>query len=507
MKKYLFLAVALIATLSSCSEVTINDICGEPMKFTATIDEGEGTKTVMFANSVKWRDNDQISINGSIFETDSWDTTGDFTKVSGDDPTAPYEAYYPASYVVDGTATLPSTQRYYEQRNGNIDVRNAPMFARSENNSLKFKNICALLKIEIDQNDIDCVNKIRVSSSNHAMCGAYTVDEYYNAALINPDDYDKYVEYEISPSQNLASGLTYYVAIPPQTYQNLKVELFGDVISVSMSTKLNTNITVERNKIYTISFKADKTPKPTLIPGEFSIGETKKVQFARGNLYYDGSEWKMEEEQFLYRGRPGGPSCLWGTELDYGTPSGHYGAFLWRTSASEAMTPDKPERKSYQSPTHLFTNNGSVEILGGGWRVLTKTEWEYMTVHRYPAGTFPQLAGPAMVAGVKGTIVRPDVFVDPLTNTGTKGPGFYENGMDFGIDDCTVNIYSLEGWDAMETAGAVFFPYGSYLTDTNDPDGLGTNIFRIEFISDYSQVYQLENDNPAYIRLVKDVKK
>lgn len=55
----------------------------------------------------------------------------------------------------------------------------------------------------------------------------------------------------------------FYVAVPAQTYQELKIELDpdGKGFTKSMTTKAGTNITVERNMIYPITFA--NNPPPT----------------------------------------------------------------------------------------------------------------------------------------------------------------------------------------------------------------------------------------------------
>ena len=58
-----------------------------------------------------------------------------------------------------------------------------------------------------------------------------------------------------------------------------------------------------------------------LLPGVFSISATEKVQFTKGNLYWDGSDWKIEDNQMNF------PST-WNTN--------HIGHFYWASTAAAA---------------------------------------------------------------------------------------------------------------------------------------------------------------------------
>lgn len=285
MRKYLFIAAAAIAVLSSCTKE--NDFRKDQpsggLVFSASIEQTLGTKTAL-ANEgkVNWVSGDEISINGKSYtaapKTDA--TLADFTKVSEDaEPVGgKYYAYYPASIYNGGTPTLPAEQVYAESA-----ISNAPMYAVSETESLSFKNICGLLAIKVTSADIAKLKAIRVSSSNHAMSGAFTISD--NAAVLaTPDDATKTVTLTFSSVVEPAStGTVYYVAVPANTYSNLKIELSpdGSYYSALRVTKDAASVVIARNTIYAVNFTSSRPAG--------SYGTTDGHSWVQ--LWKDGPKW------------------------------------------------------------------------------------------------------------------------------------------------------------------------------------------------------------------------
>ena len=230
MKKFLYMAVAAIAALSSCTNDDIvadengneNQIVEAPV-FTATI-EGEGTRTQLVEGStagkltkVAWLSTDQIYVLGINTGTDQTSVLGVYTAAPSNDNAAQatltasslkinnpeltateYYAVYPASISAlsaysdellqsapaavfrdpNGgipTINLPATQTY----NGTNISQIAPMYAHTTttgtgNTELSFKNLTALLAITVSADDFSEVNNI-VVKSDKAMNGAFAV--------------------------------------------------------------------------------------------------------------------------------------------------------------------------------------------------------------------------------------------------------------------------------------------------------------------------------------------
>ncbi|MBQ0025645.1 MAG: hypothetical protein KBT00_08010 [Bacteroidales bacterium] len=122
----------------------------------------------------------------------------------------------------------------------------------------------------------------------------------------------------------------------------------------------------------------------------------------------------------------------------------------------------------------------------GEWRLMTHAEWEYL-INRDSKVTVSGYSSKMGLCAIfnkeddyndaekyrgsiiTGTVILPDVFMDPKTNF--KNPsGLFKPRSEYPAD-AFLNSYTLEGWKAMEDAGAVFLPsagervYGKTLID------------------------------------------
>lgn len=170
---------------------------------------------------------------------------------------APFHAYFPATLYDGTTAVLPSqiTEEWTDSK------FNMPMYASSETTDLQFKNLCGVLKITVNDEDLASVKSITVSSANCATSGAFTVNAENAAELSNPSDASKSVTVTYNTAvETDAEGKVFYVPIPAQTYQELKIKISDGTNSKFMVTKSDADIVVERNRIYPIDFKSNFFP-------------------------------------------------------------------------------------------------------------------------------------------------------------------------------------------------------------------------------------------------------
>ncbi len=289
MKKIL-ISIAVIASLLALDSCKKDSLATDFEGFTASIENTLDTKTSLTSDrKVNWVANDQISINGVIFSASpkSDATKANFTKVAGNDPAGPYKAYYPSNIYDVTTATLPSTISYSSSQ----PFATIPMYAESASKSLSFKNICGVLAVKIKSSDMATVKKIRVSSSNKAMSGEFTVTE--GVAVLTSAAQTAMAPVIIDCGNTgvspTSSGTVFYIAIPAQTYKNIKIELSNDGTNFTktMSTKKDQDIVVSTNTIYQISF-SDNSAEDLSASGTancYIVSEAGKYKFktVKGN--------------------------------------------------------------------------------------------------------------------------------------------------------------------------------------------------------------------------------
>ena len=443
--KYL-VAFAALAILASCQkENPVPAQASEDLVFTATI-AAPATKTTIDTDAysltkgkVSWVAGDEITIGANsivyVATPDASDASkAIFTKKNSSDadPTQNGDGKYEATY---GPTSL--TAQTYSATAGNL-----PMSASSETTSLTFSVTCGLLKLNLTKAG-ESIKTIAVS-----------------------DDTDTYT-LTCDTSVSIASGADFFIALPAGTYTAIT---FTDANGSVCVREGSTGVTIETNKIQPLSFASSlHFAIQGALPGLFSVAEGKQVVFSKGNLYWDGSAFRFEENQYS-------SATSW--------DASHVSHFFWSDTPSVAYA------ESYNDGTlsetnALFTNGPSDSGIAnpgftangqtGVWRALMITnidldnEWNYLLYRRSAStvgGTFDARFAKATVAGVAGLIVLPDSYTHPSGVTALCG-----------INDAKAaflaNQYEAAAWTKMEEAGAVFLPVGdrdgtSIIDLTND---------------------------------------
>jgi len=262
MKKFLYMAVAAIAALSSCSDdeiVTLeNENDANAPVFTASIEGNDETRTTVALGEgdnrsiVKWETTDMVNINGAIYKAipnvDPKSAT--LTKLSGTTPTGTYHAFFPATL---SNYQFPTAQ-YYSDGHFNM-----PMYAEGTSTDLKFKNICSVLSIHVNNADIATLKSIKVMADK-ALSGEFYLSSPEDAKLRDASDNTKTVELVIpSDCQKLdKAGKTFYIAIPAQEYKYLVIFLSSDGTTYreAMATKVAGGIgVIIRNTLWAINYE------------------------------------------------------------------------------------------------------------------------------------------------------------------------------------------------------------------------------------------------------------
>ena len=188
-----------------------------------------------------------------------------------------------------------------------------------------------------------------------------------------------------------------------------------------------------------------------------------KVIFSPGLLYWDGSAFKFEENQYKFEG-------TW--------KEGHVNHFYWSKNASVAVAETYSDDDAEATDT-FFTNNEDFEVNNNGvdetgWRTLSNDEWKYLIEGRTVNG------GQGDGKSYKWATVNSD-------NTGVRGWILYP-------DDYTAQTgetsYTSEKWKSMENAGCVFLPAAGYRmgTGVNDVGDYGYywSATTLESVEDYA---------------------
>lgn len=202
----------------------------------------------------------------------------------------------------------------------------------------------------------------------------------------------------------------------------------------------------------------------------FSVSDSTKIRFARGNLQYQASTgtWRFAEHQYEYIGTD--------NERVSSTYEGWIDLFCWGTSGwNSGAVCYQPWSTSMNNNDYLLGGFASNSLTGayeqadwgvynaienggneaGMWRTLGQHEWSYLRSNGKCA--------PATIGGkYAGVVILPDDWQTPEGLT-------YEHSNFSNIQ--VTNNYTFSEWQRMEAAGAIFMPaagrrcYGTMIAD------------------------------------------
>jgi len=464
---YLFAALAIVTAASCTKDEQLNNEEQSGSRVIELIfDNGDATKVGVSDRTPQWEDGDQIWLSdGTNSETvtlteSDIDKTNNIAKITTTLSGTLY-AVYPASAQNGVSGDGEEKQIGFKiptSTDGSFGKAHISV-AKGET-SLAFKNVVSILKITTE-----AATKIVNISSTLKIAGEFKVT---------------YSTLAIAAGTNQADGINVtssaagdkYVAVASGIAFNALDFTVVKGATVWASKKSTQSTETAIKKIYDMGSVADWSLTYSTngsLWAKFSVSSTTKVRFSQGNLYYNGSAFQFEDNQYDYRhynGKTNDAAVIGGTSTT--TPSGTVGSFFWSKTASVAYAESYSEsgtttsdvfftNQTTTTPKSDFTVNGAT----GLWRTLSggdSGEWKYLMETRTNAAS---KVGYATVAGVKGIIILPDTFTDPMKNGGS---GAFVPKSTTGY---TANTYTAgANWDAMEAAGALFLPaagdrYGS----------------------------------------------
>ena len=230
-------------------------------------------------------------------------------------------------------------------------------------------------------------------------------------------------------------------------------------------------------EVKSITAKVEVIPEGA-INGKFSVSATKKVYFSKGNLQYDGTNWKFAASQWEVLGANGTGAN--GTATNYPMD-----LFTWGNI-------DSP---TYNGNTY-YTENADLSgitdwgsRMGSGWYTLSKDEWLYLfgmesnNTDKSGHARYRKYFR-ATVNGVTGIVVLPDNLsgISDIPAESSRGTASNFDG----------KTYTTDAWSAMESAGCVFLPIAG-LRGVNG----GANVINVGIRGCYWSSTN-NNDNHAY---------
>ena len=237
------LGMALLAIISlfACQRevVFLNkdhvQVQGNLLTFTATIDEGQATRTSLSNSKVVWNTNEEINIfygssEGSLF-TSTNDSPGTsvsfegtlsaFTGSTEVGEAISFWSVYP--YNVANSCSGTAVSAYLPEKQvgilNNIPDKTMMMLAKTPGMSLSFKQVCAVLRVVINRPDIEKV--VIRGNQGEVLAGRVSVsmdDDDQPIWSVIENEGSTEITLMIPQDDNTSSTRYYYLGVLPQTF-------------------------------------------------------------------------------------------------------------------------------------------------------------------------------------------------------------------------------------------------------------------------------------------------
>lgn len=256
MKKYIFMAVAGMLALSSCSnddnDVQNTQNAPRQMTFTAGFGDEAQTRAALDGSTkkVSFDAGDEISIlsannTNTEFTTSAGGASATFTGTATAD--SKFYAVYPytnglelSGNIISGV-TIPAVQTNAATSTCGWDPVAPIAYATTTGTSLQFHNACALLKITNDRGQAKAIGV----SCNQALTGTFSLDTSSGTLTLlsgTPTN-----ENRQSAVMQVPSGKTIYIAIAPGMKTGFRALWADDITGYQKSKNF---VTFEAGKIY-----------------------------------------------------------------------------------------------------------------------------------------------------------------------------------------------------------------------------------------------------------------
>ncbi len=440
----------MIAVLSGCKKDTVT-IRARISHYNGSKTSVEcGSKVYMNGSSPRWNNGDTLRINENAVVISSLDGLTASMEV----PTAgAYKAVYPSSIaqsLVNGNVanlTLPRMQIYREDDTQNQIVA-TPMCAASTNCTLSFKNMGALLAINLTNETfhesitVDSVSVKSVAYGSTAEAPAAAIAMWGDAVAEDISSDSPTYTFTATPtagsndSVTLARGdglgLGIVLANSNSGTQNKLVYVYIPAVSSAVNNLFSIRIfatdaagthytylriqtgaysgNLGRNQKADVPFEMNATIEHEVVSntvpegalsGIFSVGNGKRVYFSQGNLQYRRNSllgdpatglWRFAENQWDYLGGSVYTNytnfySVWFDLFGWGT-SGYNSHKPEETSESNntyAPSMEGGDKANYDWGVYNAISNGGNQA--GLWRTLTAEEWNYLTGISNPGRT------------------------------------------------------------------------------------------------------------------------
>lgn len=478
-------ALALVAGLASCDKdpKPEQETTPEPLTVTASIEGMTKAEVAAEDNklAITWKEGDAV---WGFYQAEGKDVTVKYkvTSANGSKATLAKDESWgafdePATGTVvymaftndDAKPSGTSMGKDYSKQDGTLDsaLKNAAVMVATSSVvgsklDLKFSNCMSVVAIAPVTLPHNAAPKTIVVSSpdlpRQALIGIDNGRMIFSSAIMTDDIKTITADYQ-------KEGPT-YIAVPAASASNITVEaLAEDGTAYPVIESFNQNFTA--NAIH------NWDTNPVTIKAFFSVSETQKVTFAKGNLYYDGQTWRFEKNQYDSRSASGCANdiaIIDGEETT--TPDGHFGMMFWTYLSNYGATLNYEKINPATVDDTVNWGTASFEIAdadGKEWYTMSSSETVYLLDGRPDADKLRAVATVTTDKGVKiaGLLIFPDGYES--VPAGLETADILNSSYD-------QKIFTYEEWKYLEEEGVVFLPATGTLSSKFSVSNFGCSL-------------------------------
>lgn len=241
--------LALAACTESAPELETETV------FTA-VSDGTSTKTALGEKTdgrypVLWSEGDCIIVNGVVSKPLTSEAAGSNSATfhMGQTLTPPYTAIYPADALNSDLITIKSEQM---PAAGNFDPATAIMAAQSESTGLRFRQLCAYLRIKVKSpsgTSRQATKAIFKGNASESVAGQFSFNVNAGNPVLGNVAGDGAKTITLTPAGNEISLTDFCIAIPPQTFTKGFSIMFSDDRGTFLKATTSTQVELKAGVI------------------------------------------------------------------------------------------------------------------------------------------------------------------------------------------------------------------------------------------------------------------
>lgn len=363
-----------------------------------------------------------------------------------------------------------------------VHLKRFPMYAKTTNNTLRFKHLCGALMLKLQQNG-KSIRAIKFTTTDQQVSGTFTINTSVNPTNnplevkttgLTADEMTTNITF--SKPVSIANSTMFWIRLPQGVYRYFSITIVDAEYNEVRLSPTGGYLEIKRGCVTPVDFTEDMNYTAPEGLGVFTVAvdangnPTKKVYFSPGNLQFVDEHWKFADHQYdVLHPRSG---------QRYDPESAHaWDLFAWSTPYNEY---GKNGSADHNRPTPWFKDWGTV-FGDDTWFTMSSNEFvclirDRQTDINITAGgqTFSSVRFlPVLLAnGMHGVIFFPDSWPSnadlsrisqitwpvQLPYDNAPSGSYLFNSMPLNSTWRNMQSLSMDDYQVLENAGCAFLP-------------------------------------------------